>query len=206
MAERTARGGRRPDPRLVIGLVLVVGSTLGTWALVDALDDTTEVLVAPETLTPGSRIDVDALRVESVGLGALAPNYLAPGDVPAEGLVVVRTVRGGELVPTAAVSDAADAAHARVVVQSRGPIAGEIAPGSLVDVWAARAVERGSFEPPVVLVAGAEVARVLEDDGMVAADGPSVELLIPREKTAAVLEALASGDAVDLVPTATGAG
>ena len=30
--------------------------------------------------------------------------------------------------------------------------------------------------------------------------GPSVELLIPREKTAAVLEALAAGDVIDLVP------
>jgi hypothetical protein len=51
-----------------------------------------------------------------------------------------------------------------------------------------------------VLVSGAEVAAVVEADGMMASAGPSVELLIPREKTAAMLEALASGDAIDLVP------
>jgi hypothetical protein len=56
------------------------------------------------------------------------------------------------------------------------------------------------IEPPAVLVSGAEVAAVVEADGMMSSSGPSVELLIPREKTAAVLEALAAGDVIDLVP------
>jgi hypothetical protein len=35
---------------------------------------------------------------------------------------------------------------------------------------------------------------------MVASGGASVELLIPSEKVASLLEALAAGDAIDLVP------
>ncbi|GAA1059571.1 flagellar protein FlgA [Agromyces bracchium] len=203
MAERpTRRAGerRRMDPRLLVGLVLVAGSTIGVWALVGALDDTTEVLVAPTTVTAGSRVTLDDLRIESVRLGGLADGYLVPGDVPGDGLVVTRTVREGELVPAASVTEGDAAGTATVVVPSRGPLAREIAPGAVVDVWAAGELERGVFEPPIVLVAGAEVAAVLEADAMVAGDGPSVELLIPRAKTAALLEALASGDAIDLVP------
>ena len=83
---------------------------------------------------------------------------------------------------------------------SRGPLAGEIAPGAIVDVWSAGELERGAVEPPAVLVSGAQVAAVVEAEGMMASDGPSVELLIPRDRTAAMLEALASGDAIDLVP------
>ncbi|WP_353815419.1 hypothetical protein [Agromyces sp. SYSU T00266] len=211
MAERPARSARerrRVDPRLLLGLVLVAGSTVGVWAVVEALDDTTRVLVAPETVTAGSRVTLADLRVESVRLGGLAGAYLVPADVPDDGLVVTRTVRGGELVPAASVAGVDEVRTATVVVPSRGPLARGIAPGAIVDVWAAGELERGAFEPPVVLVAGAEVAAVLEADGMVAGGGPGVELLIPRAKTAAMLEALASGDAVDLVPAdaVTGAG
>lgn len=203
MAVRSARrdrGGARLDPRLVIGVALVAGSALGVWALVDALDDSTEVLVAPDTLTPGTRIGATDLRVESVRLGALADGYVLPADVPDEGLVVVRTVRAGELLPAASVADRETAGLATVVVPSRGPLAGEIAPGAVVDVWSAGELERGAVEPPAVLVSGAQVAAVVEPEGMMASDGPSVELLIPRDRTAAMLEALASGDAIDLVP------
>ncbi|MFE5672479.1 SAF domain-containing protein [Agromyces sp. NPDC056523] len=197
---RRERGAARIDPRLVIGVVLVAGSALGVWALVEALDDTTDVVVASETLTPGSRVDVDDLRVESVRLGTVAGGYVRPSDVPDGGLVVVRTVHAGELVPAASVAERDETGLATVVIPGRGPLAGDIAPGALVDVWAAGEPERGAVEPPAVLVSGAEVAAVVEADGMMSSAGPSVELLIPREKTAAVLEALAAGDVIDLVP------
>ncbi|MEI5584942.1 MULTISPECIES: hypothetical protein [unclassified Agromyces] len=204
---RRERGAVRLDPRLLIGLALVAGSTAGVWGLVEALDDTREVLVAPETLTPGTRVDAASLRVEAVRLGGLADGYLAPGDVPDGGLVVVRTVHEGEILPAASVADRESAELAVVVVVSARPLPGEVAPGALVDVWTAAEVERGVFEPPAVLVPGAEVAAVTSPDGMMAASGgPTVELLIPREKTAALLEALAAGDAVDLVPARTAGG
>lgn len=203
---RRERGAVRLDPRLLMGLVLVAGSTIGTWALVEGMDDTREVLVAPETLTPGSRIDEATLRVESVRLGGLAAGYLAPEDVPDGGLVVTRTVQAGELVPAASVADREDAELAVVVVASERPLPDEVRPGALVDVWTAAEVERGVYEPPAVLVAGAEVAAVAEPDGMMAAEGPTVELLIPREKTAAFLEALGAGHAIELVPARAAGG
>ena len=46
----------------------------------------------------------------------------------------------------------------------------------------------------------AEIAAIQQPEGMVESGGPSVELLVPREKVAALLEALAAGDAIDLVP------
>jgi hypothetical protein len=38
----------------------------------------------------------------------------------------------------------------------------------------------------------------------VASENVSVELLVPREKVAALLQALAAGDAIDLVPARAG--
>ncbi|KRC60419.1 hypothetical protein ASE14_05175 [Agromyces sp. Root81] len=198
--ERGERGAIRLDPRLIIGIVLIAGSTVGVWTLVSGLDDGVEVYVARETLTPGTRIQADDLATESVRLGGSGQHYLAAGGLPSDGLVVARTIEAGELVPTAAVDEVDRTGLATVVVPSRGPLPAGIAAGARVDVWTAKQVERGGFEPPTVLVPGAEIAGVIESEGMVSTAGVSVEILIPREKVAALLGALATGDAIDLVP------
>ncbi|WP_136710091.1 hypothetical protein [Agromyces sp. H66] len=203
--ERTERGALRLDPRLLIGIALIAASTAGVWALVTGLDDSAEVYAARGTLTPGSRIDADDLDVASVHLGASAGHYLAPGDLPEGGLVVVRTVEAGELIPRSAVDALDRTGLATVVVPSRGALPSSLGPGTTVDVWAAHRADRDTYEPPSVLVAGAEIAAVQEPEGMVDSRGRSVELLIPREKVAALLEALAAGDVVDLVPARVGA-
>lgn len=200
---RGERGAVRLDPRLLIGLVLVAGSTLGVWALVAGLDDTVEVYVARDTLTPGASLELDELDVAAVRLGASEANYLLVDGASESSLVVARTVHAGELVPLGAVDDADRSGLSTVVVPSRGPLPSGLEPGARVDVWSAKATERGAFEAPKVLVGGAEIAALVEESGMMAAEGASVELLIPREKVAALLEALAAGDAVDLVTTRT---
>ncbi|KRE26076.1 hypothetical protein [Agromyces sp. Soil535] len=201
--ERSERGALRLDPRLVIGVVLVAASTTGVWALVSSLDDSAEVYAVRDTVTPGTRIDAGDLVVESVRLGAVADRYLAPGGVPDGGVVVARTIEAGELVPASAVDDADRTGLATVVVPSRGALPSGLGAGSTVDVWSARELERGTYEPPAVLVAAAEIAGIQEPEGVVDSGGPSVELLVPREKVAALLEALATGDAIDLVPART---
>lgn len=198
---RGERGAVRLDPRLLIGLVLVAGSTLGVLALVAGLDDTVEVYVAGDTLTPGTRLETDDLDVAAVRLGASEQHYLLVDGAPASSLVVTRTVQAGELVPLAAVDDADRTGLSTVVVPSRGPLPSGLEAGSRVDVWAAKATERGGFEAPKVLVGGAEIAALVEESGMMASEGTSVELLVPREKVAALLEALAAEDAIDLVAT-----
>lgn len=198
--ERSERGALRLDPRLVIGMVLVAASTTGVWALVSGLDDSVEVYTTRDTAPPGTRIRTGDLAIESMRLGTAADRYLVPGDVPADGLVVIRTVEAGELIPATAVDDADRTGLATVVVSSRGALPSGLDTGSTVDVWSARLVERGEYEPPAVLVAAAEIAAVQEPEGMVQSGGPAVELLVPREKVAALLEALAAGDAIDLVP------
>lgn len=203
--ERTDRGAIRLDPRLLIGIVLIAASTTGVWALVDGLDDSAATYVTRDTLTPGTRIDADDLEVASVRLGAHAGEYLTPDDLPDSGLVVVRTIEAGELIPESAVDTVDRAGLATVVVSSRAALPGSLAPGATVDVWAAHRADRDTYEPPTVLVAGAEIAAVQEPEGMVDAGGPSVELLVPREKVAALLEALAAGDVIDLVPARVGA-
>jgi len=193
-----ARSGRAVDLRLVVGLVLVAGSVLGVWALVGGLDRSVRVYAARDTITAGSRLEAHDLEAVRVVLGERAAQYLSAETALRPGAVLARTVGPGELLPRDAVADASDTAFAAVVVPSRGALPESVAPGSAVDVWAGDAVERG-FEAPAVLVPAAEVVSVRAADAP-GADGPLVELRLDRERLPLLLEALASGDAIDLVP------
>lgn len=197
---------RRPiafDPRLVIGLALVVASVAGVVAVVTAADETTEVLSAAEALAPGDRIGPDELVIVEVRLDVAAGHYLAPGDVPEEGLVASRVVGEGELVPVDAVGSAVGLRLASLVLDVGGELAASVRPGALVDIWAAREREGGGFGPPTVIASGATVVRLVESDSIVSGGGTTaVEVLVPASRIARVLEATANSDAVSIVPAA----
>jgi hypothetical protein len=191
------------DPRFAVGLVLVIASLLGVTLLVSAAERTRPVYAATQTLAAGEIVTEGDLAVAQVRLGRAERSYLSPGDLPPGGVVLTRTVQDGELLPAGAVADQASVDTSSVVVQSTGRLPRSVAAGRLVDVWAAREGEGGVFGPPGVLVPAATVVRVLEDDGLVG-DGAaeSVEILVLRDRVARVLESIANGDAVSLVPAA----
>ncbi|MBX3099020.1 MAG: hypothetical protein KF761_05520 [Salinibacterium sp.] len=191
------------DPRLAIGLALVVASVVGVVGLVSAADATTPLLSAGEALAPGDRVQRDELVVVDVRLAAAAEHYLAPGDIPPEGVVVTRPVGEGELVPIAAVGSADGLRFASLVLDVGGALAASVQSGSVVDVWAARESEAGRFGPPAVIVSGAIVVRLVESESIVVGgQTTAVEVLVPTSRIARVLEATANSDAVSIVPAA----
>ncbi len=199
---------RRPvlDVRLIIGLALVIGSVAGVLAIVSAGDRRIAVYAAASSLSPGDRVDAGDLVVRQVTLDSAERLYLAPGDVPDGGLVLGAAVRAGELIPRAAVASAEGERSTSLVFQLSGRVSAAVVPGAIVDVWAApqasgEVAGLGGFGPPVVLTADAVVVRVVEDDGLVAAtDGDAVEVLVPRNRIARLLQAIANADALAIVP------
>jgi hypothetical protein len=121
------------DPRLAIGLVLIVASVAGVFGIVSTADASTQVLAARDDLAPGDRIDEDDLIETSARL-ADTDLYLLPGDLPDAGLVVTTAVGEGELVPLSAVGDTAGTRLASVVVTINGQLPGAVGPGTTVDL------------------------------------------------------------------------
>jgi hypothetical protein len=198
---RTTRRRFWFDPRFVIGLVLVVASVVGVWAIVAATDRSVTVYAARGALSVGDRIDAGDLTVARVRLDSAGQMYITPERMPADGLVVTRTVAAGELVPVSAVGTRAGASVTSVVVAVRSKLAGSLGSGSVVDVWGARETAQGQFGPPSVIVASASVVRVIESTGLIAdGTGQSVEILVPKGKVATVLESIANQDSIALVP------
>lgn len=202
----TVRGQRSPktfwfDPRLAIGVALVVASVAGVVVVVTAADHSVLVYAAATTLNPGDRVYPADLRVTSVQLGQADDQYLSEGDVPSEGMLVTRSVSAGELVPVSAVGAASSLRVASIVVKVSGELSHSIEPGTVTDVWSAEMTDDRRYGPPAVLVGSATVVRVLESTGLINdSRGHVVEILVPRDRIARVLEAVAGGDAISLVP------
>jgi hypothetical protein len=186
-----------------VGVALILVSIVGVWLVVQAADRSTPVYLARTTLSVGDVVQDGDLTLAHVRLGDADTRYVTDGGIPQEGLVVTRTVLKGELIPQSAVATDAAVSVSPLVLGSTSTLPESVEAGSLIDVWSAQVQDDGTFAPPVVLVAGASVVRVVEQQGLVAAGGQDVEVLVPKGKVASVLAALAAGDAISVVP-ATG--
>jgi Flp pilus assembly protein CpaB len=193
------------DPRFAVGLILVVVSVLGVVGLVDAANASIEVLAARNPLTPGQRVEASDLVPTSVRAGQVEKLYLTAAEIPTAGVVVTRPIAAGELVPHSAVGSSAGDQLTSVVVAVNGGFAASITPGSRVDLWSAQQVDEvdgasGGFAAPTVLVSSAIVVRLVEQKNLVTTAGSSIELLVPKSDTASVLDAIANGAALSVVP------
>lgn len=205
LPDRPALPSRRraADPRLAIGIALVIGSIAAVVGIVALADEGVEVYAAPSLLTAGERVTADDLELRRVALGADAEAYLSVDEMPREGVVVSRTIGAGELVPRAAVGDERGPRSTTVVVALTTPLGATVAPGDTLDLWASPEEEAGRFGAPTVIASGAQLVREVAEDGIVAgAEAARVELLVPRRDVARILFALANGDALAAVPTA----
>jgi len=169
-------------------------------AIVVRAERTTTVYAAADALVVGDRIHPADLTQLNVRLDAAADLYLTPDHVPAEGVLVTRTVVAGELIPASAVGTVKGELVTSLVVTLRGMLAGGVQAGSVVDVWAASQGDDARYAPPGILVPGATVVRVVEKSGLLAStDPPMVEILVPKNSVSAVLEAIANDDAISIV-------
>ncbi|MDY0909050.1 SAF domain-containing protein [Microbacterium sp. CFBP9034] len=188
------------DARFFLGILLVVASVAGVWFVVAAARQTSPVYAAARTIVPGEAITSEDLTPVDVALGQLGDVYLASGDL-AEGIVATRTIESGELVPTAALGDAAQARTTHIVVHSTVDVPASVDAGTVVEVWSAPLVEHGEYDVPRILVADATVVSVTRDDSMMGGGAAALELVIPRADVAATLAAMADQSALSVVPT-----
>ncbi|MBO3086744.1 hypothetical protein [Cellulomonas dongxiuzhuiae] len=206
-AARLRRPGWR-DPRLLVGLALIAASVaLGSWAVTTA-QRTVPVYVARDVLVPGTALTSSVLVVADVRLADHVDGYLRADEPLADAAVLLRTVGAGELVPAAAVGDAADLDVRAVPVTLSGPAPSGLGAGSRVDLWftpeggpAAPADARGVDVTPRELATALTVAELSSADGAFASGGArTVHVLVPVEDLPEVLGALAGGGTVDVVP------
>src|SRR4051812_3857138 len=91
---------RRPswrDPRLLIGLALLLSSVAIGARVVALADHTVPVLAARDTLPTGTPLTDDVLKVVRVRLTGSDARYLDATQAIPRGQVLIRTVGAGEI-------------------------------------------------------------------------------------------------------------
>lgn len=183
------RPPRWRDPRLLVGLALVVICMLGTWQLVARAAQTVSVWAAGAPLAPGTALREDHLTVVEVKLPQNAARYISAEQAAPLGMVLLEPLGEGELIPQRVLA-APDQLSGRVVsLQIPGTLPPGVQTGSRVDLWAA---ERGDDSEPVHVLA--DVPVVLVDSGGTefgASRTTRLDLLVTPEDLPDVMRVLA---------------
>ncbi|WP_028279448.1 hypothetical protein [Arthrobacter sp. H5] len=204
----TAPRLRRPswrDPRLLIGLLLVLASVAGIIALVESIDRTTDVYAAREDLPVGSEITAEDFMIVPVRLGDLQDTYQPAREGIPENAVVLRLINGGELVPSNAIGGADLLGRKPVGLNVTDPLPQETSAGDRVDVWISPKGEGTSFLEPQLLLEAAEISEYSPDEGTLGGSlSTRVYVLVDDEKLPGLLEAISNEARIAVVLNAGG--
>src|SRR5690606_35898641 len=138
------------------------------------------------------------VRLGSEQLGA----YLDATEPVPEGLVVLRTVADGELVPLAALGARGDLGMHPVPLTVADP-GSAVAQGAVVDLWFVPEPDDAAPEPSP-LASGLTVVEVAKPSGAFAQGQTVVHVLVPSEELPGVLAATAAAGSVRVVPVLGG--
>lgn len=203
----TPRRVRAPgwlDLRLVLGILLVLGSVLLGARVVASADATVPVWSAAEDLAAGTELTAgDLVRVD-VRLEETADAYLS-GSTRPEGRTLAREVRAGELLPRAALEEPGDLVQVALPVQA-GYVPPGLRRGQVIDVYAVAdpaAGASGTAAGSVSLVVGRAPVQALagSTDGVLSTPSTTVQVVVGvgADEAADVLAAIAGRPLVVVV-------
>lgn len=198
---------RRPgwrDTRLIIGLLLVLGSVAVGSRVVATANDASPVYAARTAMAPGAALTPEALVVVRVRLGAGTAPYLDAGAPVPTGHVLLRALGAGEIVPRAAVGPAQNYLRRPVGIAVDAALPRDVAAGAAVDVWASErdpTRPQAGFRPPRRIAEAVPVAEVSDEGGALSVGaGATVHVLLTPDELPRVLDALANNARTAVVP------
>jgi hypothetical protein len=191
-APRRVRPPRWLDLRLVLGVLLVLGSVLLGARVVSAADATVPVWAVAGDLAAGTELTADDLVRVDVRLDETAGAYLSASTHP-EGRTLSRAVRAGELLPRSALEQVGELVQVALPVQA-GYVPPGLERGQLVDVYALADPAAGATAE-----ADGSVALVVEEAPVQALSGRSGGVLSTPTTTVQVVVAVDADEADDVL-------
>jgi hypothetical protein len=194
-APRRVRPPRWLDLRLVLGVLLVLGSVLLGARVVAAADATVPVWSAAGDLAAGTVLTAGDLVAVDVRLDDVAGAYLATSTQP-DGRTLARAVRSGELLPRTALEEPAELVQLALPVQA-GYVPPGLDRGQVVDVYAVAdpaAGATGAGDVSVALVVAAAPVQAISGrtEGVLSTATTTVQVVVsvPADQAPAVLGAI----------------
>ena len=208
LPEPTAKRLQRPswrDPRLLVGLVLVLLGTAVGARVVASADDTVPMYAASTAIRPGDHLSNDNLRRVDVQLGDQASRYLSARSVVPDDSYALRDIPEGELVPASAVGSRGTVAVQPVTVEVDANSARGLPANAVVDVWVSPRDSQSTQErylDATLALQRVSVSPVTQDSGRFGASSSTmaVQIRVPRDKVAEVIAAVDRQSRFTLVP------
>ncbi len=170
------------DPRLLVGILLVLASVAGVIALVGAADRTVQVYIAREGIAVGQKLSRDDLSTVKVRLDDVESSYVTVESGLPEGKVAVQRIARNQLLPKESLGDADALDRKPVAVTVEDSLPPQAVPGSRVDVWVSLPDARNGFAEPRLLLPGAEIAQVTEGSSALGASKETVVLVLVTDE------------------------
>lgn len=126
------------DPKLFLGILLVLGSMAAGARIIANADQTTEIWVAAEDIPENAIVTSEMLDVARVRFtrDADSNQYLSPRSKLTPNTRAVRTIAKGEFVPAKALSDKPDPRLTDLAIPVEGnALTSGLSRGDRVDVW-----------------------------------------------------------------------
>ena len=207
-AARRIRPPRWLDLRLVLGVLLVLGSVLLGARVVGAADATVAVWAAQGDLAAGTVLTPDDLTAVDVRLDAVGGSYLSASVRP-EGRSLGRAVGEEELLPRAALEEVTELVQVALPVQA-GWVPPGLRRGQLVDVYAVAdpaAGAVGAADGSVNLVVGTAPVQAVSGatDGVLSTPSTTLQVVVsvPAERAPDVFAAVGGRPLVVVVHEGT---
>jgi hypothetical protein len=208
LPEPTAKRLQRPswrDPRLLVGLVLVLlGTALGA-RIIATSDDTVPMYAASTVIRPGDHLTSDNVRRVDVQLGDETSRYLSARSAVPDDSYALRDIPEGELVPLSAVGTGSTVTVQAVTVEVDANSARGLPANAVVDVWVSSRDTQSTQERYLEATLALErvsVSPVTQDPSRfgAAASSMAVQLRVPRNKVAEIIAAVDRQSRFTLVP------
>lgn len=191
------------DPRLLIGVLIVLLSVVAVTGIVRINDRTEPYLAAKHDLLVGQRITNDDLQPVSVRLADSSSKYLSEGTRLAEGAVATQSIFEGQMVPRHSIGSVDQLRRKPMSLTIGEEAAGGIEVGQSVDVWVTESGSNGAeASDPRLVVSRAEVSRVTHDDSAIGGSAKAtVQVLVEEGNLPPLIKAVSADSTITLVPT-----
>lgn len=134
-AQRSA-SSRLRQPRLMMGVTLIVGSIVIGALLVNRLDSTQEYWALSESVTAGSQVDPAVLVVTNARLdNSVAETVVPTSELFSDEAVWTANLEAGALVPRYSVGHRSEAGFQLPLTVPAGSVPQDLAAGDIIDVW-----------------------------------------------------------------------
>lgn len=194
------------DPRLIVGIILVLLSVTGVVALLQSADSRQGYWAAATDIVPGTKVSAADFHVVQASLSESSEHYWsAEQQLPAE-FLISSTILQGEFLAQRQVTEADPDGRQQIAVRVSEDMPAAVATGSRADLWVALADPDGrGFEEPTKMITNAEVVGMEDSTSAFAtADATTVYLMLSQDVLPGVLDAQANGAKIALVPTTSG--